>query len=77
MDWWTVTIPTRRTVGTHEVSGTQTWILETESRSAAECEALTHAATAEALRHRRGAAIVPGAVTCSKRSNSDALGRHL
>jgi hypothetical protein len=67
MSQWTVTIPTFRTVGAEQVSGTQTWIVSADRPEQAREVALAAAATDDAARHRRGAALDTTAVDVAPR----------
>ncbi|MCX4673562.1 hypothetical protein OG453_44200 [Streptomyces sp. NBC_01381] len=67
MSQWTVTIPTFRMIGAEPVHGTQTWIVSADLPQQARDLALAAAATDDAMRHRRGAALDTTAIDVAPR----------
>uniref|UniRef100_A0AAU2UX52 Uncharacterized protein n=1 Tax=Streptomyces sp. NBC_00003 TaxID=2903608 RepID=A0AAU2UX52_9ACTN len=74
MSQWTVTIPTFRTVGAKLVRGSQTWIVSADLPQQARELALAAAATDDAMRHRRGAALDTTAVDVTPRERNGSPG---
>lgn len=75
MSQWTVTIPTFRTVGAKLVRGSQTWIVSADLPQQARELALAAAATDDAMRHRRGAALDTTAVDVTPGNGTAPRGR--
>ncbi|MGP4088001.1 hypothetical protein [Streptomyces sp. KR55] len=66
MTLWNVTAPTVRTVGDEEVHGTQTWVVQARCSAEAVRQVIARAASEDAVRHRRGAAIDLTALTATR-----------